>query len=241
MARRSVLISLTDGGPGQPRRDTAEFDLVLVISGARQQALDASVLHPPVHLLAPAQSGKQHMILSAAPFTAGARHDLMIEAFRQLVSDGTQCELHLAGLLRPEPKHRAYYLSVMSAAEGLPVIVHANIGPAELEGLYAQSSIYWDMAGDPADAAIVTAMSAGCIPVALAGRAARDVITDGLDGRLAADVTDLVQTTRLMLGEPAFAEAMRHGAAASAQRHGDAAFATSVLALAQPLLDGPRL
>jgi GT2 family glycosyltransferase/glycosyltransferase involved in cell wall biosynthesis len=205
---------------------------------------------PPVRLLAPA-TGKKRMILSVGRFFAGhhcKRQDLMVEAVRQLVADGIECELHLAGSLRPEPEHRAYYLSVVNAAKDLPVVIHPNIDPAALAALYAESSVYWHLTGMETDVvqapersehfgiAIVEAMSAGCVPVAFNNGGPTEIIDPGRNGYLVDTLPQLVECTRTILADPALAQNLGAHAVIAAARYDEAAFAKTVQELAGEML-----
>ncbi len=232
------------------------FDRVLVYSAFARDHLDASraamdlparsvaVVAPPVR---PVPAGpKLRRILSVGRFFAGQhckRQDLMVAAFRELAEDGW--ELHLAGSLRPEPQHRAFYLSVVDAAKGLPVFIHPNVNPAALDDLYAGSSIYWHLTGMGSDLqgepelsehfgiAIVEAMSAGCVPVAFGHGGPVETITDGQDGYLIDDLPGLVARTRALIPDESGRAVMATRAAASAARFGEAAFATAIRAIAE--------
>ena len=272
LARRNVYVCqfpfpMREADAAAWHGNLAHFDLILVYSEFARRNFEArsaglprkpgcsvQVLTPPVHLLHAAPAAKKRMILSVGRFFAGhhcKRQDLMIEAFRGLVSDGTPCELHLAGSLRPETEHRAFYLSIVHAAKGLPVFIHPNIEPADLERLYAQSSIYWHLTGMQTDTkrepersehfgiAIVEAMSAGCIPVAFNSGGPAEIITQGQDGYLIEDMTQLAARTRALLDQPDLAASMRARAIAAAQKYDDAIFAARVGELTDPLLLAP--
>jgi GT2 family glycosyltransferase len=240
-----------------------QFDRVVVYSDYANRHFERSrvalelpsggpvqTITPPVHLLRPA-AVKKRMILSVGRFFAGhhcKRQDLMVEAFSQLVAEGLACELHLAGSLRPEPEHRAYYLSIVKAAQGLPVFIHPNTNPDELAALYAESTVYWHLTGmgtDPAQEpersehfgiAIVEAMSAGCVPVAFGNGGPAEIITQGHDGYLVDDLVHLIDRTRTVLTDPVLAQALGTQAIATAQRYDEAVFAKAVQDLAGPLL-----
>ena len=213
-------------------------------------ALPVAVVAPPVRLLPPGVA-KKRMILSVGRFFAGRRckrQDLMVAAFRTLLADGTACELHLAGSLRPEPEHRAYYLAVVDAARGLPVFNHPNIDAVGLERLYADASIYWHLTGlgsDPAaepelsehfSIAVVEAMSAACVPVAFDSGGPSGIIASGKDGFLVDDLDQLLERTRALLADPALAAGMGRAAAAAAAQYGEAAFTEAIASLAASLL-----
>lgn len=252
--------------PAPPIGHRQDYDELVVYSdfvrrhlAARNAALDLPVLPvrvvaPPVRLLRVGTGRKRRMILSVGRFFAGhhcKRQDLMVAAFRTLVADGLECELHLAGSLRAEPEHRDYYLAVVAAAQGLPVVIHPNIDAAGLDQLYAEASVYWHLTGlgsDPAiepelsehfGIAVVEAMSAGCVPVAFDSGGPAEIIASGRDGFLVDGLEPLVERTRTLLADPALAARMGQAAAASAQRYDEAAFAIAINALAASLLPLP--
>ena len=268
LGRRTVYICqfpfpMRDVDAAAWRPNWGQFERVVVYSDFASRHFERSraalglppgppmqTITPPVHLLRPA-AAKKRMVLSVGRFFTGhhcKRQDLMVEAFGRLVADGLACELHLAGSLRPEPEHRAYYLSIVKAAKGLPVFIHPNTNPDELAALYAQSTVYWHLTGMGTDLAqepersehfgiaIVEAMSAGCVPVAFGNGGPAEIITPGRDGYLVDDLAQLVDRTRSVLADHALARALGTQAIATAQRYDEAVFAKAVQDLAGALL-----
>jgi GT2 family glycosyltransferase/glycosyltransferase involved in cell wall biosynthesis len=259
---------MRDSDAKEWRPNWEKFDKVIVYSDYARRFFDqrramlglskdlpVQIVTPPVHLLRPAPV-KKRMILSVGRFFAGhhcKRQDLMVEAFRQLVADGADYELHLAGSLRPEPEHRQYYLSIVNAAKGLPVFIHPNTELAELEQLYADSTLYWHLTGMETDTAaepersehfgiaIVEAMSAGCIPIAFNNGGPTEIIQPGENGYLVNDLPQLVAQSRTLLADPVLLERLARQAMASSVQYDEAAFALAVRALASGLLPQPVL
>ena len=196
----------------------------------------AMLIPPPVRLRRPGP--KVRHILSVGRFLAGEhgrRQDVMVTALRALMESGAACELHLAGSLRPEPEHRAFYIALTEAAKDFPITLHPNIGAAELDELYGSSMILWHLTGlgsepgpAPAHPAIMEAMSAGCVPVAFG---AAEAITDGQDGYVIEDVPGLLARTNALLDDETGREAMAARAMAKAARYDEAAFGRSIRAL----------
>ncbi|MCK0195303.1 glycosyltransferase [Ancylobacter sp. 6x-1] len=212
-------------GPGLAELDG--YERFIVNSGftaqAVEQALQASGSRPyPIHVIAPPvpQFGgdartKKPMILSVGRFFVGGhskQQDLLIEAFRALIADGTiGGELHLAGSSTPGIEHMDYLRRLEESAEGLPIVFHVNCSADELAHLYRDAAIYWhgtglgvDLTASPEKAehfgiAIVEAMAAGSATFAFRAGGAREIIEDGVNGLLYESLPDLVERTRALL------------------------------------------
>lgn len=174
--------------------------------------LPVRVLAPPAEVIgADPHAPRDNIILAVGRFFAGEhskRHDVMVRAFRDLVDEGlVGWELHLAGSLRPEPEHQAYLARIRKLAEGYPVIVHADVSQAGLLALYRRASIFWHAAGFGADEnsrpevlehfgmVTVEAMSAGCVPIAIARGGQLEVVEHGVSGFLWNDFDELKALT----------------------------------------------
>src|SRR5205814_250745 len=186
-------------------------------------------------------------------FTGGhcKRQDKLIEALRTLVTGprAVPAELHPAGSIHPEPEHRAYFLRLQKAAQGLPVHFHPNCSPQELTEPYRTSSVYWHATGLGADLeaephkaehfgiSVIEAMSAGCIPLVYAAGGPTETVAHGRTGYHFRSLAELCELTRQVLRQPAAeTEVMRLAAAAAARAYSDAAFAGRVRALVARLL-----
>lgn len=179
-------------------------------------AIAVDVVPPPVPQLA-AGVKTHNRILSVGRFFRGGhskRHDLLIEAFRQLVARSPEpVELHIAGSSTPHNSDMLYLTGLMESARDLPVHFHVNISSHNLEHLYAGASIYWHGTGlganliaSPWEAehfgiTVVEAMSAGVVPFALASGGPRETIHHGINGFLYDTPDTLVEQTLAFLSE----------------------------------------
>src|SRR4051794_9400493 len=116
---------------------------------ARRIGVDAEVVPPPVDPPAePVRTERRRAILAVGRFFRGAhekRHDVLIDAFRELGAGGW--ELHLAGTADERPETRAWIESLHDRASGLAVTFHVGAPRAQLLSLYAQSALFWHAAG----------------------------------------------------------------------------------------------
>jgi glycosyltransferase involved in cell wall biosynthesis len=165
----------------------------------------ADVLYPAVAPIAPGL--KRPCILGVGRFAGGGRSKQQLELvtmFRRLCERGLAgWELHLAGY----PQDAAYVEQVRRSADDLPVQLHVTADRAELELLYATSSIFWHATGMGADPmrepgrmehfGIVTAeaMSAGCVPVVFNGGGQPEIVTHESTGVLWDSYDDCVEVT----------------------------------------------
>ena len=188
------------------------------------------------------------IILGVGRFFAGGhnkRHDLMIEALRELLPSCPGAQLHLAGTVPGEQEHREHYAQLREAAAGLPVHFHPNVDPQQLAALYRSASLYWHCAGVGVDVAaepqrcehfgitVVEAMSAGCIALVPDRGGPPGIVQDGVTGHVFGSLPALVARSVELLQRPpddAALAAMRAAAVAAARRYAPEAFAEAVLA-----------
>jgi glycosyltransferase involved in cell wall biosynthesis len=177
---------------------------------------DSTVLHPPVSLRAGGR--KEQVVLAVGRFfPAGQGHSKkqleLVQAFRRLVDGGLDgWSLHLAGGC--SASGRSYLEQVRAEAAGYPVELHVDAPGAELDALYARTSVFWHAAGlgeDPERSpdrlehfgiATVEAMSAGAVPVVLRRGGLVETVRDGVDGLHVDDLDGFVAATRQLVADP---------------------------------------
>ena len=209
------------------------------------------ILPPPVSLL-PFSTAKRSQILHVGRFFTGGhckRQDALIEAFRQLLAEGVDAELHLAGSIHPEAEHRAYFIDLVRSAAGLPVFFHVNCSSQKMAELYRDSRIYWHATGFGHDVeeephktehfgiSVVEAMSAGCIPVVFNAGGPAEIVEDGKTGFHFRTIDELCERSRSLL-QTALSEDLERLAAAAAgaaQVYDERHFTERALGLLQEL------
>jgi glycosyltransferase involved in cell wall biosynthesis len=205
----------------------------------RYWGADARVIHPPVSAIEPGE--KRPWILSVGRFTTGSRDKRqreLVRVFRLLCERGLRgWELHLAGVV----EDRTMFEQVRSEAEGYPIGFHADASYQELSRLYAGASIFWHAVGLGVDPerephrlehfGIVTAeaMTAGCVPVAIALGGQPEIVEEGESGLLWHTLDELVERTLELVRDEALRERLGGSARDSARRRfGRAAFAAKL-------------
>ena len=206
---------------------------------------EADVLYPPVHM----HDGgdKQPIILSVGRFfgaeSGHSKKQLeLVAAFRQLLDRGVDgWTLHLVGGCGEAD--RSYLESVRAEAEGLPVVFHIDAPGDELEGLYANASLFWHATGlgeDPESdpqrlehfgIATVEAMSAGVVPVVFGAAGQLEIVEDGVSGYHFDDVEGLVSRTIELVDDPVRRADLSLGAAERARDFSPDRFADRLTAL----------
>ncbi len=201
----------------------------------RYWGVDARVIHPPVGEVEPGE--KRPWILGVGRFTAGGRDKRqreLVQAFRRLCDRGLRgWQLHLAGLV----EDRSTFERVRSEAEGYPVVLHGDASYEELARLYAGASVFWHAVGLGVDPerephrlehfGIVTAeaMTAGCVPVAIALGGQPEIVEPGESGLLWHTLGELEERTLELIRDDTLRERMSRSAQESARRRfGRAAF-----------------
>ena len=217
---------------------------------------DATVVSPPVAVpeREPDWARKERLILSVGRFFRGGhskRQDLLVEVFRGLCGAGLQgWELHLAGSVHRAAGHSGYFEEVAAAARGLPVHLHPDTAPEDLEELYGRAALYWHAAGygggaDPAAAehfgmTTVEAMARGAVPLVCGRGGQPEVVRDGVDGCLWMDPEQLAAQTRRLAADGAARQRLAAAARASSKRFSEAGFADAMAAALEPVLAAAR-
>jgi glycosyltransferase involved in cell wall biosynthesis len=203
----------------------------------------SGLLYPPVSLMQ--RRDKAPIILSVGRFfLPGTGHNKkqleMVTAFRRLVERGRApgWEYHLVGGCAPD--HRPYLDEIRAAAEGLPVVIHADASGGELADLYGRASIFWHAAGlgeDPErhpdryehfGITTVEAMSAGAVPVVIDAAGQVEIVEHGACGYRFGGLDDLVTHTERLVADPAWLATLSSAAERRARDFGWDAFVARV-------------
>ncbi len=218
-----------------------DYDCLLAISAytqawvRRRWGRDALLLPPPVDTarLRGTAGGKARVILSVGRFFAAQhnkKHLELLRVFRAMCDRGlvpAGWEYHLAGNVHRETaEHRAYFAAVQRLAAGYPVRVLASLPAGRLAAEYRAASIFWHATGwgenermhperfEHFGITTVEAMSAGCIPVVIAGGGQQEIVTDGVDGFTFRTAEELIRTTAALMAAHSTAANIRLGEAA---------------------------
>ena len=225
---------------------------------ARLWERDAVVVNPPIDVpeAEPDWSRKRQVILSVGRFFAGGhnkRHDVMVEAFRQLCDGGLRgWELHLAGSTHRGAADVAYLERVRELASGYPVFLHLDAPRGEVQGLYQEAALYWHAAGLGVDGearpaelehfgmSTAEAMAWGAVPVVIARGGQPEVVEEGESGYLWDDLATLRERTLTLAADAALRRRMGAAARRSSRRFSTPRFKERMVAAVRPLLDELR-
>jgi glycosyltransferase involved in cell wall biosynthesis len=167
------------------------------------------VIYPPVDASDIVPSSKRDArILTVGRFTShheSKKQRVMIEAFISQYGKGIPegWSLTLAGGMAFGDT--VYLSELKKLASNYPITFAVNVARAELVKLYSTSSIYWHAAGfgesDPSlmehfGISTVEAMAGGTVPVVFNAGGQREIVTDGVNGRLWNSVDELCTETR---------------------------------------------
>jgi glycosyltransferase involved in cell wall biosynthesis len=243
---RVLAAALRTAGRQRAPAALASYDVFLCYSDfsrrwiARRLGIEAEVLPPPVDPPEqPPSAQRERRILGVGRFFRGAhekRHDVLIEAFRELGADGW--ELHLAGTAREDAAPWIERLRELAA--GLAVEFHVDAPRAELLELYASSALFWHAAGfavrddhhperlEHFGIVTVEAMMHGAVPLVVPAGGQAEIVRDGRTGRHWRTVDELVARTRELIDTPGRTADLRDAAAAEARRYDTARFREAV-------------
>lgn len=181
---------------------------------SRHHGLQSMVIPPPIDDFLVEGTPKQRMILSVGRIFRGLyndkRYDILIGAFRKLVSRGTHdtWTYHIAGSCGSDRASLAYLHELQELAQGYPVSFHLNCTYEELRDLYNRAMVFWHAAGFDTDEArhpermehfgmaTVEAMSAGAIPIVVSRGGQKEIVSHGISGYWWTSVDDLVAATQ---------------------------------------------
>ncbi|HSJ19505.1 MAG TPA: glycosyltransferase [Nocardioidaceae bacterium] len=227
------------------------YSLVVANSVFTQRWIDtywsrgSEVLYPPVTMHA--AGSKQPAILNVGRFfptdKGHSKKQLeLVLAFRRLCDAGVRgWRLHLVGGC--SAAGQGYLDEVRSAADGYPIDLHVNARGDELDGLYAEASIYWHASGlgehgerhperlEHFGISTVEAMSAGAVPVVIGMAGQRETVRHGVDGFHFQTLDGLCALTTSLIEDDALRRRMSASAAQRARRFAVDAFATQLHAL----------
>ena len=200
---------------------------------------ESEVIHPPVPVPAFVVRQRRPVIVAAGLFARPRegqmgfkRHELLIDAFRALVEGGTgDWTLHLAGHLGPDRlEAQSYVEELRRRARGLDVEFHPDYAHEQFMRLLSTSSVFWHAAGfeedlethpERADSfGMVTAEAAahGCVPVVIRAGGQPEIVDSGVNGFLWDSLSELLESTRALIDDPALLTRFSQAAAQDARR-----------------------
>ena len=195
------------------------------VSSLFESMVDADLLIPQVELLPPAvqpfeavpavTAPRQHIALLGRIFLSrqGKGQHVAIAAFKAL-QGRIPADARLLLIGNVVPGHEAYLDQLRRKAAGLNVDIITGQSQERVLQLLQSALVQWHMTGadlivrDPASyehfgMAIVEGMSLGCLPVVLKHGGGVDIVQDGVNGFLAADVDEIIDKTAAAYALPA--------------------------------------
>ena len=165
------------------------------------------VLYPPVEVKKIKPEKKLNRIVTIGRFTYDKKHEIMIEAFKDLCNRVDNYTLHIIGSFQGNVGiYKKEYLNMLiKKAKGYPIYFHINIPHDKVLKFLEESKIYWHARGygetDPNEyenfgIATVEAMAAGCIPVVINLGAQPEIVNHGKNGYCWNTNKELVNITK---------------------------------------------
>ena len=168
-----------------------------------EYGLNSLVVYPPVDITGPSMA-KTKTILSVGRFEPSLntkKHDIMIQAFKQITQELPGWKLVLAGASASD----SWVSQLKKTAGNVPIEFAINISHDELNQLYKKSRLYWHAAGygvDPKKNPELTehfgittaeAIGNGCIPLIYPAGGQTEIVTD--DSLYWTSIDELCQKT----------------------------------------------
>jgi len=206
-----------------------------------------TVIYPPVDVEAmDASQPKQNIILSVGRFDNilnSKKQDILINVFSQFVAQNpnTDWKLILMGGSLQSESNNHYLIHLKSLAQNLPIEFIVNPDYTELKQVYATSKIYWHAAGYGVDHSQhpelcehfgmtpVEAMASGLIPILVNKGGLPEIVTDGVNGYLWDEPSDLLAKTQLIINTPVEFSKMQQQAIESSKKFGKSVFTQKML------------
>ncbi|MBI5356998.1 glycosyltransferase [Candidatus Collierbacteria bacterium] len=182
----------------------------------KEFGINSKVVYPPVETEKFKPMEKDKLILTVGRFSSSSqfkRHDLLIEAFKELIKSGIKgWRMVIVGKVE-DPQSLKIISGLRSQIKGLPIAVKTDLEHERLKLLYGQSSIYWHAAGYGADLnnnperaehfgiSTVEAMAAGAVPLSFAAGGQLEIIRNGENGFLWSNPRELISLTKKIIDD----------------------------------------
>jgi glycosyltransferase involved in cell wall biosynthesis len=166
------------------------------------------VLYPPVDIDKITSSKKKlNRIVSVGRFTEDKKHEVMIDAFKELYKDVKTYDLHLIGSFQENTElyKKSYFDMLKERARGYPIFFHVNMPHDEVLRFLEESKIYWHARGygetdtlayENFGITTVEAMAAGCVPIVINLGAQPEIIKELEIGYIWNTILQLVTITK---------------------------------------------
>jgi glycosyltransferase involved in cell wall biosynthesis len=207
------------------------------------------IIYPPVDIESmQTDQVKQNIILSVGRFDNilnSKKQDVLIETFEKFVKQNpnTDWKLILMGGSRQEESNNHYLIYLKSLAKNLPIEFIVNPDFTKLKHIYSISKIYWHAAGYDVDQKIhpeqcehfgitpVEAMASGMIPILTNKGGLPEIVTNGVDGYLWDDPTELLAKTQIVINTPVEFQKMQQKAIESSKQFSKENFKNKIIDL----------
>ncbi|MCK5283691.1 MAG: glycosyltransferase family 4 protein [Nanoarchaeota archaeon] len=205
------------------------------------------VLYPPVKVKKIKQRKKLNRIVTIGRFSYDKKHEVMIDAFKELYKEVKDCPLYLIGSFQESSKlyKKEYLKMLMDRAEGYPIKFHINMPHHEVLEFLEESKIYWHARGygetdlneyENFGITTVEAMAAGCVPIAINLGAQPEIVDHEKNGFCWNEPKELVAYTEKLIKDPKLLAKLSKEARKKALRYDIDIFRKKILTSVKKLL-----
>lgn len=151
------------------------------------------VLYPPVEVDKIKPRKKLNRIITIGRFTYDKKHEVMIEAFKELCKTFDGYDFHIIGAFNENASlyKKEYFEMLKEKAKGYQIHFHVNMPHDEVLKFLEESKIYWHARGygeidlneyENFGITTVEAMAAGCVPIVINLGAQTEIVEHGKNG-----------------------------------------------------------
>jgi len=168
------------------------------------------VIYPPVEVSKIKPRKKQNKIVTIGRFTYEKKHEVLIDAFKELYKKNKDYSFHLIGSFQNNmPLYKKEYLDMLKErAKGFPIKFHMNMPHDKVLKFLEDCKIYWHSRGygetdlneyENFGITTVEAMAAGCVPIVINLGAQPEIVEHGKNGYCWNEPKELLDYTKNLI------------------------------------------
>lgn len=207
------------------------------------------VLYPPVTIQREyLPSKKQKVILNVGRFginQAGSsykKQDILADTFVEMIKEG-QINWKLVLVMSVHEKDNSAFEAFKEKYKDYPIEIVSNVTNQQLWDMYEMASIYWHASGFGEDLVLhpdraehfgistVEAMGVGAVPIVVSAGGQKEIVSDGVNGRLWSTTDELQHATRELIKRSDLLQRFAQQSVNDARKYSEERFCSEVMKL----------